>query len=72
MASTKKNTHSKKMTKKNNKKMGESVDMYCVRPKCRKMVHVTDAKKETLKNGRCMMRGTCPGCKGKVTKFVKC
>ncbi len=67
MAITKKNN--KKMSKKTMKNTG-SVEMYCVR--CRKKVMCADPKKETLKNGRCMMRATCPGCKGKCTKFVKC
>lgn len=70
MSSSKKNTSNKKMTKKNNKGSSNKVEMYCVR--CRKKVMATDIKKETLKNGRCMMKGKCPHCKGVCPKFVKC
>lgn len=33
---------------------------YCV--KCKKSVEMKDAKKTKMKNGRPMMKGTCPKC----------
>lgn len=45
------------------------VQGYCV--KCKKKVDIQSAKKTTTKNGRTMMKGTCPKCSTTVCAFVK-
>ena len=47
----------------------ETIEMYCV--KCKKKVQVDEYRRATTKNGRPMLKGVCPGCGTKVTKFVK-
>jgi NAD-dependent SIR2 family protein deacetylase len=39
---------------------GENMEAYCV--KCKKKMEMTDAKKTKMRNGREMMKGTCPKC----------
>ena len=45
--------------------------MFCLKCKERREVNETDLKKETLPNGRKMLKGICPVCGTKVAKFTK-
>ena len=44
-------------------------EAYCVKCKTKKeMQNVTEV---TTKNGRPMLKGTCPSCEGKLNLFIK-
>jgi hypothetical protein len=43
---------------------------YCV--KCKEKREMKDATEAVAKNGRKMMKGTCPVCGTKMNLFVKC
>ena len=44
-------------------------EAYCV--KCKTKKEMVDPVKVTSKNGRPMLKGTCPTCCGKLNLFVK-
>lgn len=44
------------------------MEAYCV--KCKKKVEVQNQTDATSKNGRKMIKGSCPACGCKVSKFV--
>lgn len=46
-----------------------TMEAYCV--KCKTKRDMKDAKEVVLKNGRPAMKGTCPVCGTKMTRFLK-
>lgn len=56
---------SRKLSK--SKSQSSKDQAYCM--KCKKKVTPADFKKTTSKNGRNMMRGTCPHCSTNVVAF---
>jgi len=44
-------------------------EAYCV--KCKKKMEIKDPVEVTTKNGRPMLKGTCPACGGKINLFIK-
>lgn len=45
-----------------------AVEAYCV--KCKAKQEMVDAKEETMKNGRPMMKGKCPACGTTMCKIL--
>lgn len=45
------------------------VEGYCV--KCREKREIKDAEKVKMDNGRTAMKGSCPVCGTKITRFIK-
>jgi hypothetical protein len=45
------------------------MEAYCV--KCKTKREMKDGKQVVLKNGRPAMKGTCPVCGTKLTRFLK-
>lgn len=45
------------------------MDGYCV--KCREKREIKDAQKVEMDNGRKALKGTCPVCGTKITRFIK-
>lgn len=60
---------SKKEKKKSKTKM-QPGQVYCVRCKCG--VKPGSSSEKKMKNGACMVKGTCPKCSGKVNGIKKC
>ncbi len=48
--------------------MAEKVIAHCM--KCKDKREMVDPKKTTTKNGRVMLKGTCPECGTTMCKFV--
>lgn len=44
-------------------------EAYCV--KCKEKREMKDVTEVTTKNGRPMLKGTCPVCSGKLNLFIK-
>ncbi|MDR3136737.1 MAG: DUF5679 domain-containing protein [Coriobacteriales bacterium] len=44
-------------------------EAYCV--KCKSKKEMQDVQEVTSKNGRPMLKGTCPSCGGKLNLFIK-